>query len=249
MELDEYINLEARVSGRMVLLDISATGEEHVIEYDGNNRMNDLEYRRKQLKELQENVVDLEDISGGISITDLTLNDFRMDLSEYMEENMMELTQAPPALYAVTTISDEMVASELEPGAIFCLRNVNGKPAAETSYSLEPYYLVYIREDNTVKHNFIHAKKILDILKKQCIRQSIPDQDAVGVFNQQTGHAKDMDQYRGMLETAIHSIVGKEEEKGVESLFSRGGTVLSKDTFQGIEDFEVISYLIITRAA
>jgi hypothetical protein len=149
----------------------------------------------------------------------------------------------------VTTIADEMLASELEPGAIFCLRNVNGKPAAEPSYSLEPYYLVYVRDDNTVKHNFIHARKILDILKKQCIRQGITDQEAVKLFNQQTDHGKNMDQYRGMLETTIHSIVGKEEEKGVESLFSRGGTVLSKDTFQGIDDFEVISYLIITKAA
>lgn len=249
MELDEYINLEARVSGRMVLLDISATGEENIIDYDGKNRMNDLKYRRKQLKELQENVVDLEDISGGISITDLTLNDFRMDLSEYMKEHMMELAQAPPALCAVTTVSDEMLAPELEPGAIFCLKNVNGKPAVETSYSLEPYYLVYVREDNTVKHSFLHAKKILDILKKQCIRQSVPDREAVQLFNQKTGHAANMDQYRGMLENAIRSIVGKEEEKGVESLFSRGGTILSRDTFQGIEDFEVISYLIITGAA
>jgi len=249
MELDEYINLEARVSGRMVLLDISATGEENVIEYDGKNRMNDLAYRRKQLKELQDNVVDLEDISGGISITDLTLNDFRMDLSEYMKEHMVELTQAPPALYAVTTISDEMVASELEPGAIFCLKNVNGKPAAESAYSLEPYYLIYVTEDNTIKHNFIHAKKILDILKKQCVRQSIPNQKAIDLFNQKTGQTKKMGKYRAMLETAIHSIVGKEEEKGVESLFSRGGTVLSKGTFQGIEDFEVISYLIINRLA
>jgi len=98
-ELDEYINLEARVSGRMVLLDISATGEENVIEFDAK-KMNDLDYRRKQLEQLQENVIDLEEMSGGISITDLTLNDFRMDLSEYMKSNLDTLTQTPFGTHA-----------------------------------------------------------------------------------------------------------------------------------------------------
>ncbi len=248
MELDEYINLEARVSGRMVLLDISATGEENVIDYDEKRQMNDLDYRRKQLKELQENVVDLEDISGGISITDLTLNDFRMDLSDYMKENMAELAQAPPAVYAVTTLDNNLPDPEIEPGVIFCLKNINSKQVPDSAYSLAPYYLIYVGEDTTVKYNFIHAKKILDILKKQCVWQAVPDQNGIDLFNRETANAGNMDKYRSMLETAIHSIVGKEEEKGVESLFSRGGTVLSKDTFQGIEDFEVISYLIINQA-
>ena len=84
-DLDEYINLQQRVQGRMVLLDVSATGEENVIESNGCREMKDLEYRRKQLKRLQNQVVDLEDISGGISITDLTFNDFKIDLMEYMK--------------------------------------------------------------------------------------------------------------------------------------------------------------------
>ncbi len=109
--------------------------------------------------------------------------------------------------------------------------------------------LIYVSEDKTVKYNFIHAKKILDILKRECIWQDIPDQDGINIFNRETAGAKNMDKYRTMLETAISSIEGKEEEKGVESLFSRGGTVFSRETFQGIEDFAVISYLIITRAA
>ena len=248
MELDEYINLEARVSGRMVLLDISATGEENVIEYDTTKEMNDLAYRRKQLKELQDNVVDLEDISGGISITDLTLNDFRMDLSEYMKENIVELEQAPPAVYALASMENGVPDPEMEPGVIFCLKSTSTKRVEETAYSLVPHYLVYVNEDNTIKHNFLQAKKILDILKKQCIWQSVPDNRVIDLFNQETGNGKDMSKYRSMLETAINSIIGKEEEKGVESLFSRGGTVLSKDTFQGIEDFEVISYLVINKA-
>ena len=248
MELDEYINLEARVSGRMVLLDISATGEENVIQYDATKEMNDLAYRRKQLKELQENVVDLEDISGGISITDLTLNDFRMDLSEYMKENMVELEHAPPAVYAVTIMEGGAPDPEVTPGVIFCLRNTSAKRIEETAYSLEPHYLIYVNDDNQIKYNFLQAKKILDILKKQCVWQSVPNAKALEVFNEETRKCREMGKYRSMLETAVNSIIGKEEEKGVESLFNRGGTVLSKDTFKGMEDFEVISYFIINKA-
>lgn len=244
MELDEYINLEARVSGRMVLLDISATGEENVIEEDGKKKMNDLEYRRKQLKQLQDTVVDLEEISGGVSITDLTLNDFRMDLTEYMKEHLTQLESAPTGLYAVTYI-DSRLEPELHPGVIFCLKNVGGKSLADNAYALKPYYIVYITESGEVKYNFLQTKKTLDILKKHSIGLHHPNSHAVGLFNDTTKQGQDMSSYRGMLETAINSIIGKEEEKGVESLFSRGGTVLSKDTFQGIEDFEVTSYLII----
>lgn len=118
MELDEYINLEARVSGRMVLLDISATGEENVIEFNSSGKMNDLEYRRKQLEKLQNEVVDIDDIEGGISITDLTLNDFRMDLSEYIKEHENWLTQIPPGAFAVVSIDDSL-KDELSPGVIF----------------------------------------------------------------------------------------------------------------------------------
>ncbi len=249
MELDEYINLEARVSGKMVLLDISATGEENVIEYDEKREMNDLEYRRRQLKELQDNVVDLEDLSGGISITDLTLNDFRMDLSEYMKKNMTELEQAPTAIYAVTTIKNQFQDQEIEPGVIFCLKNVSAKTVPKTAYSLEPYYLLYVTENGEVKLNFIQAKKILDILKKECIWQKTPNPDAMKRFNMETNNAEEMTSYRDMLETAIQTIIGKEEEKGVESLFSRGGTTLCKETFKGMGDFEVVCFLVLKQGS
>lgn len=245
MELDEYINLESRVSGRMVLLDISATGEENVIEYDDKKRMNDLEYRRKQLHQLQEAVVDIEDISGGVSITDLTLNDFKMDLSSYMKDRMEELETAPTGLFAVSPIDKSLLDLDIEPGVIFCLKNMTGKAAHDDSYALTPHYLVYVTENNTVKYNFLQVKKILDVLKKQGLSWHHPNPEAIQTFQQQSKQGKDMSLYRTLLETAVNSIIGKAEEKGVESLFSRGGTVLTKDSFKGIEDFEVVSYLII----
>ncbi len=245
MELDEYINLEARVSGRMVLLDISATGEENVIEQDASGAMNDLEYRRKQLHQLQNTVVDMEDMSGGVSITDLTLNDFRMDLSEFMKENLGALERAPTGLCAAITLDTGLKLDGLPSGVVFCLKNV-GKPVnREDGYALAPYYLTYVSEDGPVNLNFVQSKKILDVLKKHGHGKGTPDTDAIARMDARTKSGKDMSYYRGLLETAVSSIIGKSEEKGVESLFTRGGTNLTKESFQGMDDFEVVSYMVV----
>ena len=108
--------------------------------------------------------------------------------------------------------------------------------------------LTACKDDGIIKYNFIQSKKILDILKKQSMGVPRPDTQAVESFNRDTKQARDMSHYQTLLEVAINSINGKSEEKGVESLFSRGGTVLSKGMFKGIEDFEVVSYLIIKQA-
>jgi helicase-like protein len=245
MELDEYINLEARVSGRMVLLDISATCEENIIEFPDAGKMNDLEYRRRQLEQLQNEVVDLEDIGGGISITDMTLNDFRMDLAEYLKEHADLLENMPPGVFAVTSLDDLIEKEGLEPGVIFCLRNESAKISTDSTYALAPYYLVWVSEFGEVQMNFTQAKKILDMLKKLSLGRSQPDEVAVARFKVATRDATDMSHYQNLLAKAVAAITGKAEEKGVESLFHRGGTALSKESFQGIDDFEVVSYLII----
>lgn len=241
MELDEYINLEARVSGRMVLLDISATGEENVIEYDEKKQMNDLEYRRKQMKQLQESVVDIEDMDGSVSITDMTLNDFRMDLSGFMKDNLPLLQKSSSGFYSVVTSPN----SEFVSGTIFCIKDVNGKIQKDPHYALAPHYIVYVAEDGRIVFNHLQGKKSLDIMKKLCSMNKELDAKAVSTFEEATKNGKDMGAYHFMLEKAILSIVGKTEEKGVESLFARGGTVLTQDHFKGIEDFEVVDYLVI----
>ena len=246
IELDEYTNLEARVSGRMVLLDISATGEENVIEQDDAGKMNDLAYRRRQLQQLQDTVVDLEDISGGVSITDLTLNDFRMDLSAFMKDHLGELEQSPTGLYAATPVDSALEQDELEPGVIFCLKNI-GKPVAdEEGYALTPYYLVYVTDQDEVKHGYTQSKKVLDLLKKQGLGKRHPEAKAIDRMNRITQNGRDMSHYRRLLESGVTSIIGKSEEKGVESLFSRGGTHLTPESFRGMEDFEVVSYLVVS---
>jgi len=248
MELDEYINLEARVSGRMVLLDISATGEENIIEYADAGQMNDLEYRRRQLKQLQDQVIDLEDLGGSISITDMTFNDFRMDLKDYLEINGDDLDQLAQGAFAVTT-PDGLLDDEIQPGVLFCLRSENEKVRRDTVNALDPYYLVYVGDTGEVILNFQHTKKILDFFKKLSLGRSQPDTEAVACFEKATRNVKDMSHYKDLLGKAVAAITGKAEEKGVESLFQRGGTAISKDTFRGIDDFEVISYLIITEGA
>jgi len=245
MELDEYINLVARVSGRMVLLDISATGEENIIEFPDAGKMNDLEYRRRQLEQLQNEVVDLEDLGGGISITDMTLNDFRMDLAEYLKEHSDFLEHMPPGAFAVTCIDDLIKEEGLKPGVIVCLRSESTKVSTDSTFALAPHYLVWVSESGEVQMNFTQAKKILDLLKKLSLGRSQPDEGAVAQFNVATRNATEMSHYQNLLAKAVAAITGKAEEKGVESLFQRGGTVLSRESFQGIDDFEVVSYLII----
>ena len=242
MELDEYINLEARVSGRMVLLDISATGEENVIDYDEKRQMNDLDYRRKQMKQLQEAVVDLEDMDGSVSITDMTLNDFRMDLSGYMKEHLAQLENSPTGFYAAAYAHGD---NEIIPGTLFCLRDIHGKVQQDPNYALAPYFLVYVASNGEIKYNHIQGKKSLDILKKLCAAQNEVDKNAEDSLSADTKQGRDMGHYQFLLERAIGSIIGKTEEKGVESLFARGGTVLTQDHFQSLEDFEVVSYVII----
>lgn len=243
MELDEYINLEARVTGRMVLLDVSATGEENIIDdSDGKNTMRDLEYRKKQLKKLQEEVVDLEDISGGISITDLTMNDFKMDLMEYMKEHRKELDKAPLGMYAVVNNDNDDLKDVIKPGVIFTLRQIDGEKDKENS--LYPY-MVYVYDDGTVKYSYVHTKRILDFYKRLCCDKDEVLKDIVEIFNSETDNGQNMGKYSELLECAIDNIIGKKEEKGIASLFSKGGTTIQKTMFKGIDNFELISFLII----
>ena len=238
MELDEYIHLESRVSGRMVMLDMSATGEENIIEE--RTTMNDLEYRKKQLIQLQEQVPDIEDINGNISITDLSFNDFKMDLVNYMKNNKELLEKAPTGMYAIAKSNiDEAVK-----GVIFCLKQINENIKPSEYNTLNPYFFVYIKDDGEILLNFIQSKKILDIYKKVCSGENELYPELIKEFNEETNNAKDMSKFTDFLEKTVENIVGKEEEKGIESLFSFDKTTLNK-SIQNMDDFELISFLVI----
>lgn len=249
MELDEYLDLESRVSGRMMLLDVSATGEENVIEFQAGNQMNDLEYRRAQLQKLQDAVIDLEDLSSGVSIADLTLNDFRIDLSGYLRENKDHLEALPLATYAVT--SGPNGENGLQPGVIFCLRAVGDAAlkSSEPGYPLSPHYLVQVGEDGEIKLSYTQAKQVLDYLKKLSLGRDMPDLEAYARFDRTTRFGRDMEHYQKLLARAVASIVGKKEERAVASLFSPGGTHAMKGEFAGINDFEVVAFLVVLPTA
>ena len=243
MELEEYIGLEQRVSGRMVLLDVSATGEENLIEQQSGNPMNDLEYRRKQLLKLQDTVIDMEDLSNGVSITDLTLTDFRIDLAQYTKEHPGQLDALALGTYAVTTSID----ADIAPGVIFCLR-AEGAVAAngrQSDYPLAPIYLAHVGDDGAVLLPYPQAKRILDRLKRLALGRELPDDGACAKFDRDTRKGEDMRHAQKLLAVAVASVVGRNEERAVASLFSPGGTHAMKGEFAGSNDFEVAAFLVV----
>ncbi|MDR4470185.1 MAG: SNF2-related protein [Nitrospira sp.] len=246
MELEEYINLEQRVSGRMVLLDISATGEENIIEHQSGDQMNDLEYRRKQLLKLQDAVIDLEDLSSGISIADLTLNDFRVDLGQFLKDHAGTLEKLPYGTFAVATAQSSGEFA-IPSGIIFCLRAVGeaALKAMEPGYPLAPHYVVHVGDDGAIFLPFTQTKQVLDRLKRLCIGCDLPDAGACDRFDKMTKNGKDMSTAQDLLGKAVASVVGKKEERAIASLFTPGGTHAMKGEFQGINDFEVVAFLVV----
>ncbi len=245
MELDEYINLEARVSGRMVLLDISATGEENVIEESQADQMNDLAYRKRQFETLQDQVIDIEDLGGGISITDLTLNDFKMDLTGYLKHHQEELAGLPPGAFSVVTNDGLLEDADIQPGAFFCLRNENARVTVDSTYSLHPHFLVFVGDDGEVVLNFTQTRRFLDLVKKLSLGHSEPDPRGHERFGTLTQGGAEMGHYQMLLEKAVVAVSGKAEEKGVESLFRRGGTAMTRESHRGLDDFEVVAFLAV----
>ncbi len=246
IELEEYINLEQRVSGRMVLLDISATGEENLIEQQSGNQMNDLEYRRTQLLKLQDAVIDLEDLSSGVSIADLTLTNFRIDLAQFLKAHPGKLESLPLGTFAVTSTPE----AGIPPGIVFCLR-AEGEVAAksfEPGYPLAPHYLVHVGDDGTVLLPFTQAKSVLDRLKRISVGRDLPDAEAYARFDKSTKLGEDMAPARKLLAAAVAAVIGKKEERAVASLFTPGGTHVMKGEFAGMNDFEVVAFLVILPA-
>lgn len=240
MELDEYINLENRVKNRMVMLDLSATGEDDLL----SSESKDLEYRKKQLKQLQDEVLDIEEMQGGISITDLTLDDFIMSLDRFMKANPNVLEKYPTGVYAVTDITKK-IQEECEKGVIFCLKQKKSIDSQENATSLYPYYLVYVKEDGDIHIKNTNPKKILDIYKSLCETKSQPLEDLVKQFNKETKNGNDMSKYTDLLEKAVFDIKGVVKQRGIQSLFQMGQATLFENTITGLNDFELISFLVV----
>ena len=235
--LDEYINLKERVENRMIIADVTATGDDNPLD----SKANDASYRREQLRRLQEEVIDLEDVKTGISITDLGLNDFRMDLLNYVKAHD-DLTSLPNGMHAVVPAAPER---GLPPGAIFALRNRNDGVNINQQNRLHPYYLVYVAQDGEILVNHAEPKRLLDLVRAACKERGEPIPEAFQPFNKITKDGRRMETYSGLLNTAIRSMIELKEEKDIDSLFSGGKTSALLNTITGLDDFELIAFLVV----
>ena len=242
VELDEYIQLEARVKGRMALMDASATGEENVLEGKAVDAMNDLIYRRKQLEQLQEEVLDLEDISGGISITDFQFDDFRVELQRYDTAHPGLLESSPTGLHAVAQIPDEL-RGEVSPGVVFCLKQNDTSQNPKDANPTFPYCLVYVSQDGSKVSAHTQPKTALDLMRAACAGCTEPVTELCRAFNKETRDGSRMGRYTELLNAVVSSITGIQEEKGIDSLFSLGE--VGNGGILGFDDYSLISFVVL----
>ena len=238
--LDEYIKLENRVRSRMTMVDITATGDDDLLDVGSK----DLKYRADQLKQLQKEVVDIDELHGGISITDLTLSDFVLSLGKFKKENPGLLEKYPSGIYAVTDIPSKL-KEECKPGVIFCLKQTKYTEKEKSNSSIHPYYLVYVQDDGTILVKYSNPKLALDVYKGLCVNNKEVLVDLVKEFNKETKNATDMSKYTNLLEKAVNDIKGVAEKKGIASLFGLGASSILTNKITGINDFELISFLVI----
>ena len=234
--LDEYIDLKAKVETRMKIVNVAATGDDNII---SDEEKTELEYRKAQLKKLQDEVVDIEEMSTGISIMDLGLNEFRLDLLEYVK-NHPDIDKAPYGLHAVTASSDDMPA-----GVIYVLKNRTNSVNIDNQNRLHPFYMVYIRNDGEVVCDHLSPKEMLDKVRFLCKGKSEPIPELYKQFNKETRDGRNMTEFSKLLGDAIASIIEVKEENDILSLFKPGGTTLTNKTFQGLDDFELICFIVV----
>lgn len=236
MDLDEYINLKNRVETRMKISIMTATGDDDLINAEEKG---DLEYRKAQLKRLQEEVVDIEDMSEGILIMDLGLNEFRLDLLEYLKTHP-DMERKPRGLHAVVPATEE-----LPEGVIFVLRNVNNSVNIDNQNRIHPFYMVYIGREGDVICDYLNPKQLLDDVRLLCRGKSEPIKAVYTKFNEETDDGRNMAEMSELLSMAIDSIIDTKEESDIDSLFSAGGTSALMSDISGLSDFELICFLVV----
>ena len=237
LSLDDYINLKNRVETKMFMVDATATGEDNVL----TNKSSDLLFRKKQLEKLQEEVVDIEEMGSGVSITDLGLNDFRMDLVNYINENG-SLESIPNGMH---TVCKKDIEKGINEGVIFVLKNINSDVNIDNTNQLHPFYLVYIQENGTILSNHLNVKNTLDILRSISKGNDVALKEVYEPFNIETDDGKKMDKYSALLNNSIESILNVKDEKDVDSLFTAGGTTALINNIKGLADFELITFIVV----
>ncbi len=246
-DLDKYISLKNRVEARMALVDIAATNEDNLLKTEDLQELikDDLKYRDKQLKRLREEVLDLEDFNESVALTDFTLDDFRADLNRYIEANRQLLEDAPLGLYAIAPTDPQYPV--IQPGVIFCLKQKGEAAGSDTVNPLQPYFLVYVFQDGTIRLSFAQPKQILEVFRAVCAGKTGPIEALCSQFNHETNHGMDVSLYTDLLEKVVVSIERTYKRRAVSSLFTDRGAVLTEKSKQVTQttDFELITWLII----
>ncbi|MEA5144449.1 MAG: helicase-related protein [Candidatus Limiplasma sp.] len=236
LSLDEYINLKSRVETRMRISIMTSTGDDDLINPEEKG---DLEYRKRQLQTLQDTVLDIEDMATGISIMDLGLNEFRLDLLDYMKHRP-DVERAPHGMHAVVAATEDA-----PPGVVYVLRNINGSVNIAGQNQLHPFYLVYMAESGAVVVDHLSPKKLLDKLRLLCRGHAEPNARLCSQFNRDTKDGKDMRKYSALLGDTISSILQATEQTEIDSLFRPGGTAALTGSIQGLNDFELICFFVV----
>ena len=234
--LDEYIDLKSKVETRMKIVNMTATGDDNII---SDEEKTDLEYRKQQLQKLKEEVVDIEDMSTGISIMDLGLNEFRLDLLEYVKTHP-DIEKTPFGLHAVAP-----AAIDAKPGVIFVLKNRSNSVNIDNQNRLHPFYMVYIGDDGTVLCDHLSPKELLDKMRFLCKGKDKPISDLCRQFNAETRDGKDMRMYSDLLGQAIASIIEVKEESDIDAFLGGSQISFTSEMMRGLDDFELICFLVI----
>ena len=234
--LDEYIDLKSKVETRMKIVNMTATGDDNII---SDEEKTDLEYRKQQLQKLKEEVVDIEDMSTGISIMDLGLNEFRLDLLEYVKTHP-DIEKTPFGLHAVAP-----AAIDAKPGVIFVLKNRSNSVNIDNQNRLHPFYMVYIGDDGTVLCDHLSPKELLDKMRFLCKGKDKPVADLCRRFNAETRDGRDMKKYSDLLGQAIASIIEVKEENDIDAFLGGGQISFTSEMMKGLDDFELICFLVI----
>ena len=234
--LDEYIDLKSKVETRMKIVDMTATGDDNII---SDEEKTDLEYRKSQLKRLKEEVVDIEDMSSGISIMDLGLNEFRLDLLEYIKHNP-DIDKTPFGLRAVTRAADDCPA-----GVIYVLKNRSNSVNIDNQNRLHPFYMVYIGNDGKVICDHLSPKEMLDKMRFLCKGKTEPIPELYRAFNKETRDGRNMSEFSKLFGDAIASIIEVKEESDIDSFLGGGQVSFLADEIKGLDDFELICFLVV----
>lgn len=234
--LDEYIDLKAKVETRMKIVDMTATGDDNIL---SEEEKTDLEYRKAQLKRLQDEVVDIEDMSTGISIMDLGLNEFRLDLLDYIKHHD-DIDKTPYGLHAVAKAADDTPA-----GAIYVLKNRSNSINKDNQNRLHPFYMVYISDDGDVICDHLSPKQMLDTMRYLCKGETEAIPELCREFNKETKDGRDMSFYSDLLGQAISTIIEVKEESDIDSFLSGGQMSFLSTEIKGLDDFELICFLVV----